>query len=106
MRSSQTSSLLFRNAPSLARTNRNRRRLQSLSRAVNHQPSLVESLESRTLFSAFDVTTAVDDGPGSFRQAINDANANLGHDTITFHIGTGLVQIQPLTALPDITEEL
>jgi parallel beta-helix repeat protein len=52
------------------------------------------------------VVTVIDDaGPGSLRQAILDANASLGTDVITFNLFGGGVQIiNPLSALPDITE--
>ncbi len=52
------------------------------------------------------VTTTADSGPGSLRQAILDANASPGLDTITFAIGTQGSQqiIQPLTALPTISD--
>ena len=55
--------------------------------------------------AAFTVTTTADSGPGSLRQAILDANANPGLDTITFAIGAPGSQqtIQPTTALPSIT---
>jgi hypothetical protein len=52
----------------------------------------------------FQVTTADDSGPGSLRQAILDANANPGPDTITFNIpGTGPHTINLLSALPEIS---
>lgn len=56
--------------------------------------------------ATFTVTTTADSGPGSLRQAILDANANPGPDTITFAIGaTGSQQtIQPTSALPIITD--
>lgn len=51
------------------------------------------------------VTNTNDSGPGSFRQAILDANSNPGLDTIDFDIpGSGPHIIQPLTALPEITD--
>jgi hypothetical protein len=50
------------------------------------------------------VTTSASSGPGSLSQAISDANANPGHDTINFAIGTGMAVI-PITAL-GITEEV
>src|SRR5688572_30184790 len=59
----------------------------------------------------YTVTTAADNGdnimptPGSLRQAILDANANPGTDTILFSIpGAGPHTIALLSALPDITE--
>lgn len=60
---------------------------------------------SRVRAAAFAVTTTADTGPGSLRQAITDANASPGLDTITFAIGaTGSQQsIHPATALPSIT---
>lgn len=62
-----------------------------------------EPLESRRLLSAYLVTNAADSGAGSLRQAIIDANANPGSDTISFAIGTGRQSIAPASALPDIT---
>ncbi len=49
------------------------------------------------------VTNPNDSGAGSFRQAILDANANSGLDTIVFQIpGTGVHTITVLSALPAI----
>lgn len=51
------------------------------------------------------VTNTNDSGAGSLRQAMLDANAQAGGDTITFNIpGTGVQVITPLSALPSITE--
>jgi parallel beta-helix repeat protein len=51
------------------------------------------------------VTNANDSGLGSLRQAILDANATNGLDTITFKIsGTGVHTIAPTSALPNITD--
>lgn len=65
-----------------------------------------EALEDRVVpATTFGVTTTADAGPGSLRQAILDANATPDADTITFNIpGTGPHTIQPLSALPTITE--
>lgn len=54
----------------------------------------------------FVVNTVADNGPGSLRQAIEDANANAGKDTITFNIPDclGVCTIQPTSALPAIFE--
>ncbi len=50
------------------------------------------------------VTNTADAGAGSLRQAILDANAAAGADTIAFNIvGSGVHTIVPLTALPTIT---
>ncbi len=55
--------------------------------------------------ATFTVTTTADSGPGSLRQAIVDANAQLsGTHTIAFAIaGEGLHSIRPLSPLPKIT---
>src|SRR5262249_14978172 len=51
------------------------------------------------------VTNTNDAGAGSLRQAILDANARPGPDTIQFNIsGAGVHTISPLSALPSITE--
>lgn len=53
----------------------------------------------------FTVTNTGDSGSGSLRQAILDANANAGSDTINFNIpGGGIKTITPAGALPEITE--
>ncbi len=52
----------------------------------------------------FSVTTTADSGPGSFRQAILDADLTPGTAAIDFDIpGAGVQTIIPLTALPAIT---
>jgi hypothetical protein len=50
------------------------------------------------------VTNTNENGPGSLRQAILNANAHAGLDTITFRIGTGTKTIAPTSALPVITD--
>jgi Calx-beta domain len=54
--------------------------------------------------STFVVTNTNDSGPGSLRQAITDANASPGLDTISFNIGSGLQTITPQQRLPTITD--
>jgi IPT/TIG domain/S-layer homology domain len=49
-------------------------------------------LSSAASAATFTVTTTADSGPGSLRQAILDANANAGLDTIAFSIPGGGVQ--------------
>ena len=51
------------------------------------------------------VNTTADDGPGSLRQAILDANAGLcaAPCLITFAPTPGVITIEPLSPLPDIT---
>lgn len=43
----------------------------------------------------FTVTNVLNTGVGSFRQAVLDANANPGHDTIAFNI-PGTIKLPPL----------
>ncbi|HXI93985.1 MAG TPA: hypothetical protein VNO24_28695, partial [Blastocatellia bacterium] len=55
--------------------------------------------------TTFTVTNTNDSGTGSLRQAILDANATGGSDTINFNIsGSGVHTIIPATNLPPITE--
>jgi CSLREA domain-containing protein len=55
--------------------------------------------------AAFTVTSVSDSGPGSLRQAILDANASSGPDTINFNVaGSGVRTISVLSPLPEITE--
>ncbi len=54
--------------------------------------------------STFTVTNTNDSGAGSLRQAILDANANAGTDTIAFNIpGSGVHTITPATTLDHLT---
>jgi hypothetical protein len=56
---------------------------------------------------SFLVTNNNNHGAGSLRDAIINANATLGADTITFNIpGPGVKVISLLTALPEITEQV
>jgi hypothetical protein len=72
----------------------------------------VESLEERRLPATFTVVNTGDNGgvdpavaagTGTLRQAIVNANANPGPDTIRFKIGTGAQTIKLLAALPILT---
>jgi hypothetical protein len=55
--------------------------------------------------TTFTVTNTNDSGPGSLRQAILDANASPGKDTIAFDIpGAGIHVIEPLTDLPVVVD--
>jgi hypothetical protein len=81
-----------------------RPRAQKPGRPRHSRPRL-EALEGRQLPSVFTVTNTDDSGPGSLRQAILDANANPGLDTIAFNIGRGGVQtIAPRSALPSVRD--
>jgi hypothetical protein len=75
----------------------------------------VEALEDRRLLSIFTVSNTGDNagvnpapfaGTGTLRQAIVDANATPGLDTIQFKIGTGAQSIAILAALPQITDSV
>jgi hypothetical protein len=55
--------------------------------------------------TTYTVTSSADAGAGTLRQAITDANASLGPDTIAFNIiGSGVHTITPATPLPPITD--
>jgi hypothetical protein len=55
--------------------------------------------------ATFTVTNTDDSGPGSLRQAILDANANAGLDTIAFNVpGAGVHTIAPVTNFANILE--
>ena len=64
-----------------------------------------ELLESRRLLTSFVVKNIGDSGVGSLRQAILDVNSSPAGqiDVITFEIGNGTEDIEPLSALPVIT---
>src|SRR5690242_6560064 len=68
--------------------------------------ALLGWLASATLAAAtFTVTNTNDSGAGSLRQAILDANATAGADTIVFDIpGPGVHTITPATPFDQITE--
>jgi Dockerin type I domain len=78
-------------------------------RTFNRRRLSLTQLESRLAPAIFTVTNTNDDGTGSLRQAILDANATLNvggvPDEIHFNIPDGGVQtIAPLTDFPDINE--
>jgi len=55
--------------------------------------------------ATYTVTNTDDSGPGSLREAIENANDNSGQDVIAFNIpGIGPHAIQPLTPLPPIAD--
>jgi hypothetical protein len=67
---------------------------------------LLEPLEDRCVPATFPVTTANDAGAGSLRQAILDANATAGADTIVFDPAINGQVIVLATALPAVTDAL
>lgn len=79
-----------------------RRRVYRTARVA----SALEALEGRTLLSTYTVTNANDSGSGSLRQAILDANAHGGADTIAFAIGSGAKTINLAKALPSLGDAL
>ena len=57
--------------------------------------------------ATFTVTNTHDAGPGSFRQALLEANGNLGPNLIQFNLtGGGVRTLAPLTPLPQVTNSV
>jgi hypothetical protein len=75
------------------------------SSALRRESAHLDPLASAP-FMTFTVTNNLDSGPGSLRQAILDANASSGIDTISFGIGSGPATIALAAPLPTITEPL
>ena len=74
------------------------------SRTINGLAS-DQTLDFTATRQNFVVTNANDSGAGSLRQAILDANATAGRDTIVFHIpGHGVQTVFLRTALPVISD--
>src|SRR4051794_2246052 len=74
------------------------------SRSSQRPPLSLEALETRLAPAVFVVTNLKDSGNGSLRQAILDANALAGTDTIQFNIkSSGVQTIAPTSALPTVT---
>ena len=73
-------------------------------RTIAKRSLRIEQLEDRIVLvnASSSVINLNDQGPGSFRQAILDANANVGADTINFNIA-GTIKLTS-GALPDITD--
>ncbi len=63
--------------------------------------------DANFMLATYTVTNTNDSGAGSFRQAILDANANVGVDTITFSIsGSGTQIINIASVLPTVTDQI
>lgn len=91
-------------ASHLRRADRPRRRSSARGRGRPATARLsVEALEHRALLSVFPVTSLADSGPGSLRQAILDANATPGDDTIPIEV-TGTINLAG--ALPTLSSNL
>jgi hypothetical protein len=78
---------------------------------MNHRNTLAALITiifiSPAIANTFPVTTTSDSGAGSLRQAILDANANVGADIISFNIpGSGVHTITPVTFLPLVTDSV
>jgi len=71
--------------------------------AILQTGGLALTFERTASQTTFTVTNTNDSGAGSLRQAILDANANAGADTIAFNISGGNLTITPATSLPLIT---
>ncbi len=63
----------------------------------------IERLEGRALLTTFSVVNLGDQGAGSFRQAILDANSTAGADVISFAV-SGTIELA--SSLPGITGEV
>ena len=65
----------------------------------------MELMENRRMWAVYTVTNTGDEGGGTLRQAIEDANINAGPDQIVFSIpGAGPHTISPLSSFPDIVD--
>ena len=60
-----------------------RRKIQGRKRAAIRKLR-IEECESRRVLATFTVTSLADDGPGTFRRAVETSNVQLGEDTIEF----------------------
>src|SRR5205085_8494254 len=73
------------------------------ARRRGYRPHM-EELEARTVPSTFLVLNTNDSGDGSLRQAILNANATPGLNSVDFAVGSGGIQtIAPASPLPTIT---
>ncbi|HLJ92950.1 MAG TPA: right-handed parallel beta-helix repeat-containing protein [Gemmataceae bacterium] len=77
---------------------------QSITATDMLAPSISGSVAVTVGLPIFSVTTTLDSGPGSLRQALLDADATPGPDTIRFAIGTGVQTINLAAPLPAITQ--
>jgi len=75
-----------------------------ISLSILISSNLQKSLASSA--ATFTVINTNDSGAGSLRQAILEANANVGTDTIVFNIGSGVQVIRPTSVLPIITDSI
>ncbi|MEM6473506.1 MAG: lectin-like protein, partial [Planctomycetota bacterium] len=71
-----------------------------------HSIALYSTSTTSTGPQTFTVTNTYDSGAGSLRQAIIDANANAGADTIEFNIAGSGTQVINLSSQLDITDQV
>jgi uncharacterized repeat protein (TIGR01451 family) len=71
---------------------------------ASRRPLFLEVMERRELLATFIVTNNGDTGNGTLRQAITNANSNLGPDLISFDLPANELTITPQTALPALTD--
>src|SRR4051794_32941511 len=76
----------------LKNSGRPRRPSRVLTAGGKPRGPMAEPLEVRSLLATFTVVNTFDLGAGSLRQAITDANASPGADTINFNIAPSGVQ--------------
>jgi hypothetical protein len=66
---------------------------------------MLEWLEDRIVLDTYHVTSVLDSGPGTLRDAVTQANAHPGKDTIVFDL-TGIHGINLDTPLPDLADDV
>jgi hypothetical protein len=83
-----------------------KRRRASVSKPNIKRVGVFEHLEDRKLLATLTVIRSADRGPGSLREAIENANFFPGPDVIQFALPNNDTIIRPLTELPAVTEPL
>lgn len=72
--------------------NRFKRNRKFSRRRTSYRP-VIDPLEARNLLTTFTVINDADSGPGSLRQAIIDANASPGQDTVKFDLAADTISL-------------
>ncbi len=83
-----------------------KRKRASVSKPNIKRVGVFEHLEDRKLLATLTVISSADRGPGSLREAIENANFFPGPDVIQFALPNNDTIIRPLTELPAVTEPL
>src|SRR5260370_30103312 len=94
---------LLRSCHPNSRSHREGKRRQRKDLGCHRIRPQLEVLEDRSMPSTFTVATTVDGGPGSLRQAIVDANASPGADTINVPAGYYSLTLGQLNITDDLT---